>query len=141
MRSRPHPRAISVYRAPSTDALRDVEYRDPAFQSRAASCKAERIPALRAPPVLSCLTTTLPLQFPPHMPSLRATFLVCATLSTQEPSVFPLHTVRPPSPLPLSVHRKRTRCIFRREARGNFGTLTPEAGFWMVGLDTTRPLT
>lgn len=39
------------------------------------------------------------------------------------------------------VYRKRRRCIFRRVARGNFGTLTPEAGFWMVGLDTTRPLT
>lgn len=35
-----------------------------------------------------------------------------------------------PIPHPRSARR---RCIFRREARGNSGTLTPEAGFWTWG--------
>lgn len=128
VRSRPRARAISVYRAPSTDALRDAEYRNPAFQSR-ASCKAERIP-LCAPvcPVLP------PPQFPPHMPPLPCQLVPPFSVS-QRRRVFSLQ------PRPPPVHRKRRSCIFRRAARGNFGTLTPDAGFWMVGLDTTRPLT
>lgn len=75
-----------------------------------------------------------PPQFPPHMPPLPCQLVPPFSVS-QRRRVFSLQ------PRPPPVHRKRRRCIFRRVARGNFGTLTPEAGFWMVGLDTTRPLT
>ena len=128
VRSRLRPRAIFVYRASSTDALRDAEYLDPAFLSR-ASCKKESTPRLSY--------STNPLGFHP-----TCRCYLAGSCYHPSPSFSKHRRVSSPTnPQPPPVHRKRRWCIFRREARGNFGTLTPEAGFWMVGLDTTRPLT
>lgn len=50
-------------------------------------------------------------------------------------SSHPIHPRFPRSPIPICPRPSaRRRCIFRREkARGNSGTLTPEAGFWTWG--------
>jgi len=63
--------------------------------------------------------------------------------------------IHPPIRFAPSLLGAARRCIFRREACRNSGTLTPEAGFWMGGdgcrgagvgggggrSDATRPLT